>query len=247
MNDEQQFTRPKNSINDTMNFNRDTGTVKPQYQPRVFDMQNGPKPQKKSWLKRATTAIFGEDNGHSLGKSLMKDVLVPHIVDGVADAMHSGIESVCYGRPVQRGGYSRRTASPYKMEYSKKSSSSFSYGSSSSSRDSQVYNPRKNSVVDIQNLEFDPVVYDNRTGDRMGDGYTIASAVLEEIQRIHYHSNPDNPEGRWVSAQQVAELVRMEVPFNANSYGWSRLDKASVIAKPYGDGYILHLPGMEHR
>lgn len=207
-----------------------------------YDTINAPTFKKKSLFKRVSTALFGEDTGHSLVKSVNTNIVKPRVYRTLYDCGRAILANVFLGEEVAKENL---------IGFGQTGNVRTNYSSVSTNGGTMTYRPRGNSdiqapksVTEYQHIHIDEeVVY---ASGQIGDGLSYAEYILDEIRKTFTASNPD-PRDRWITAQTVAAIIRDgNVAFNANNWGWDDLSGAKITRDSIG-GYLIVLPGMKHR
>lgn len=240
--------RDKSSLDNHM-FVKNPGDVRQpvEYQqPNNLQLADPVKFGKKSMFKRLSTALFGEDEGRSMGKELYTHIIKPNINQAMYSTGNAILRNVLFGEAITpASGYNPSYRNGDKRDYTAFSGGGFSGYNPRAQSYPHADPHRANNVMDYQAI---PVSSRIRYKSGLeGDGYTYADDVLTEIKRIWFESSPD-PRERWINVQTVADVLGTGgVPWNATNYGWENLDRACVKKDPYSDGYIISLPNIIHK
>ena len=111
--------------------------------PRLEKMFDGEVKVKKKSTARKIADVFFSDDIHSIGDSILFDLLVPNIIDTIVNIVESGVEMLFYGK--SNGGKRRKRSNGTIIAYDK-----FSSGD-------RVIAPRSSgrSVYDVADAVFD--------------------------------------------------------------------------------------------
>lgn len=177
------------------------------------------------WSKVVDTFLQGR-NLEDVGTYVIKNVLVPTIIDGVANTLKTAVDGICYGdaRPGSASKYSNQKTNYSTSSISRPGSSSgriVSSGGRQSSNQSTDYTARRSrgfEMIVISNRRDAEIVYDH-----MCD-------IIDKYDCVSVADYYDSFEG----------TINVQARFTDNDWGWFNLN--DVIIRHVPGGWIIDLP-----
>lgn len=223
---EMKLDMPSNSHEHKAQVAVETKPERPKHDVPKPKLSEGAVVKKPSMLSKVVDTFLQGRNLEDVGSYVVKSVLVPTIIDGIANTLKTAVDGICYGdiRPGSASKYGNQ-----KTNYS--TSSITRPGSSSSGRIVASGGRNSNNQTDYaarRSRGFEQIVISNRRDAEIV--YDHMLDIIEKYDCVSVADYYDSFEG----------TINVQARFTDNDWGWFNLDNVGIHHVP--GGWMIDLP-----
>lgn len=186
------------------------------------------KKQKRGVIERLVIGMLGPDGLRKIGRNLNADIIMPAIKETIVNVIKSGVDMAVYGSD----------SAPRQQRYTQPTNYGASYRSNDNRYHATTYNDYSRKAPS-QAPSYSQL--SSRAGDFRSEEWVIqdrneALAVLDDMRQSAYDYGQ-------VSLADFYDLLGEPSTYTDNNYGWTDLEKATMIV--VRGGYALRLPELQ--